>query len=48
MGWGGVSLAVIDDVIAPSSLLLISCVLPARSRMPVMKKIRVVLFSVLR
>jgi hypothetical protein len=39
MGRGGVSLAVMDEAMARSSLLLISCGLPAKSMMPVMKKI---------
>ena len=38
MGRGGVSLAVIDDVMARSSLLLINCAPPARSMIPVMKR----------
>jgi hypothetical protein len=38
MDQGGVSLAVVDDVMARSSLLLISCAPPVRSMMLVMKK----------
>ncbi len=38
MGRRGVSLAVMDDVMARSSLLLISCAPSARSMMPVMKR----------